>query len=83
MGVWSEATAVRVMEMFYTLSSVVTTHAHACLKPTNSQASQCTPLIPALRRQRQVDLYEFLASLVYIVRPCLKIKKERKTKDRH
>ena len=24
-----------------------------------------TPLIPALRRQRQVDLYEFEASLVY------------------
>ena len=25
------------------------------------------PLIPALRRQRQVDLYEFEASLVYRV----------------
>ena len=26
-----------------------------------------TPLIPALRRQNQVDLYEFKANLVYIV----------------
>ena len=26
-----------------------------------------TPLIPALRRQRQIDLCEFQASLVYIV----------------
>ena len=25
----------------------------------------CTPLIPALRRQRQVDLCEFKANLVY------------------
>ena len=28
----------------------------------------CTPLIPALRRQRQVDLCEFEASLVYRAR---------------
>lgn len=40
LGVWSEVTAVRVMEMFYTLSSIVTTQAQACLKPMNSQASQ-------------------------------------------
>ena len=40
-----------------------------------------TLLIPALRRQRQVDVYEYEASLVYLefqvsqsymVRPCLK-----------
>ena len=28
---------------------------------------RCTPLIPALRRQRQEDLCEFKASLVYMV----------------
>ena len=27
---------------------------------------RCTPLIPALGKQRQVDLYEFKGSLVYI-----------------
>jgi hypothetical protein len=32
-----------------------------------SQAQWCTPLVPALRRQRQMDLCEFKASLVYIV----------------
>jgi len=31
------------------------------------QAWWCTPLIPALRRQRHTDLYEFEASLIYIV----------------
>ena len=30
------------------------------------------PLILALRRQRQVDLCKFKASLVYTGRPCLK-----------
>ena len=30
-----------------------------------SQAWQHTPLVPALRRQRQVDLCEIKASLVY------------------
>jgi hypothetical protein len=29
------------------------------------------PLIPALRKQRQADVSEFKASLVYIVSPCL------------
>jgi hypothetical protein len=38
-------------------------------KQTNKQQSQegwYMPLIPALRRQRQADLCEFKASLVYI-----------------
>ena len=30
------------------------------------------PLIPALARQRQVDLCELGASLGYTIRPCLK-----------
>ena len=34
---------------------------------TNCGVWWCTPLTPALRRQRQADLYEFEASLVYIV----------------
>lgn len=29
-----------------------------------------TPLIPALRRQRQADLYQFEASLVRTEKPC-------------
>jgi hypothetical protein len=29
-------------------------------------------LIPALRRQRQTDLYELQANLVYREKPCLK-----------
>ena len=37
-----------------------------CKSMCESQA-WCTPLSPALRRQRQVDLCEFKASLVYIV----------------
>lgn len=36
------------------------------------------PLIPALGRARQADLYEFVASLVY-VKPHLKGERERKT----
>jgi hypothetical protein len=34
----------------------------------------CTPLVPALRRQRQADLCEFKANLVYIAssRPAMK-----------
>ena len=31
----------------------------------NGQATWCTPLIPALGRQRQEDFCEFKASLVY------------------
>lgn len=34
-------------------------------------------LIPALRRQGQVDLYEFEARVVYILRPCLKNKQTK------
>jgi hypothetical protein len=36
--------------------------------------------IPALGRQRQVDLCEFQADLVYIVRPHLKIKDDKTNK---
>jgi hypothetical protein len=34
--------------------------------PTFGCVLWCTPLIPALRRQRQLDLCEFKVSLVYI-----------------
>jgi hypothetical protein len=37
----------------------------------NGQAWWCTPIIPAVRRQRQED-QAFKASLGYIVRSCLK-----------
>jgi hypothetical protein len=53
-------------------------------------AGQCTTLIPALRRQRQVDFKA--SSLVYRVssrtargyteKPCLEKKKKRKEKER-
>lgn len=40
-------------------------------------------LIPALRGdKRQVDLYGFETSLVYIERPCLKRKKKKEKKKR-
>jgi hypothetical protein len=32
-----------------------------------SQVYWCTPLIPALRGQRQADLCEFKASLIYLM----------------
>ena len=38
------------------------------------------PLIPALGKQRQVDLCEFKASLNYRVRPCFKFQAATKTK---
>lgn len=38
------------------------------------------PLIPALRRKKQAYLCEFEATLTYIVRSCLKKKKEIKIK---
>lgn len=50
------------------------------------------PLIPARKRQRQEDLYEFEASLVYnvlsrtartIERPCLNASPQNKTKKTH
>lgn len=34
------------------------------------------PLIPALRKQRQKDLFEFEGSLNYKVRLCLKLNKQ-------
>jgi hypothetical protein len=37
----------------------------------------CTPLIPALGRQRPEDLCEFEANLVYTVRCCFKNEKEK------
>ena len=55
----------------------------------------CRPLIPALGRQRQADLYEFVASLIYksqfqncsgcyTEKPCLKkTKKEKRKKKRN
>ena len=57
------------------------------------ECQQCwhTPLIPALRRQRQVDVYEFEASLVYRSssrtaratqkNPALKKKKEEESAE--
>lgn len=39
------------------------------------QAQQHTPLILALRKQRQADLCECQVSLVYRVKPCLKTTK--------
>ena len=39
-----------------------------------------SPLIPARGRQREVDFYDFEASLrSYTDRPCLKLKRERHT----
>jgi hypothetical protein len=35
------------------------------------------PLISALRRQRQVELREFKPSLVYIVRSCFTVSKNK------
>ena len=40
-------------------------------KTKDNWAWWCTPLIPALRRQRQAELYEFKASLAYTEKPCL------------
>jgi hypothetical protein len=45
-----------------------------------SQAWWCTSVIPAFGRVRQED-YEFEASVGYIMRPCLKIKKKQKRKN--
>lgn len=39
-------------------------------------------LIPALKRQGQIDLYEFEVSMVYIIRPCLKNNNNNKNKQK-
>ena len=39
------------------------------------------PLNPALRRQRQADLFVVQANLIYITRPCLKRKKNKQTEE--
>jgi hypothetical protein len=41
-----------------------------------------TPFIPVLGRQRQADLYELEASLVYRVRPVSKQNKTRKKQNK-
>jgi hypothetical protein len=38
-----------------------------CKERTASQVWQCMSLVPSFRRQRQVNIYEFKASLVYRV----------------
>ena len=51
----------------------------------------CTSLIPALGRQRQADLCELMASLIYIassrpgkatVRSCFKLRKKERDRER-
>jgi hypothetical protein len=54
---------------YWHLHTLIHAHAHK-IKKNNIKMCftiqwRCTPLIPALRRQRQVELYEFEASLVY------------------
>lgn len=53
-----------------------------------SQAQRCTPLIPVLKKQKQADLSELQATLVYTissrsgghtVRPCHKKTNKQKT----
>ena len=39
-------------------------------------------MIPALGRVKQAELYEFEASLVYIVKPCLERNRERRKEGR-
>jgi len=59
------------------------------IKVSRSWAWWCSPLIPALRRQGKLDLYEFKASLVYRTssrrakaiykEPCLEKPKTKQT----
>lgn len=39
-------------------------------------------LIPALKRQGQIDLYELEVSMIYIMRPCLKNNHNNKNKQK-
>jgi hypothetical protein len=43
----------------------------------SSQAWRCTLVIPALGRQRQEEDHKFETSVGYIVRPCLKTKRQK------
>jgi hypothetical protein len=59
------------------LYSLYIEHLCCCVKcanvrNTSLQVQWCTPLIQELGKQRQVELREFEASLVYTVTPCLK-----------
>ena len=57
------------------------TYSRFVLKLRLAKKDHCsTPLIPALGKQRQVDLCEFKASLNYRVRPCFKFQAATKTK---
>jgi hypothetical protein len=55
-----------ILSLGYTLRPCIKTKQN---KTTHNQARRHTPLILALRRQRQVNLCEFEDSLVYKVSP--------------
>lgn len=45
---------------------------YACLKKERGLGGAAVSLVPALSKQRQVNLSEYAVSLIYIVRPCHK-----------